>query len=318
MRLLLLLSLRSLCSVKFFSTLFVKNALTYKNMKSKIAFLTSKEHPHLIEDEKSLLDEFQRKGIEFQIVVWDQCDNWEQFNYVIVRNPWDYYIHYEKFVRVLNDIHHSGAKLVNPYTTLIWNMDKSYMLELMEKGLNVVPTFIIDNFNQEKFEELLLLIKTNEFVIKPMVSGSGLHTYRKLTSLSSEEMNQLCDIFSGQSVLIQPFIEAILSEGELSFIFFGGEFSHAIKKTAKKGEFRIQAEHGGKVEIYIPNEDEIKEAKKFVDNCGYECLYSRVDLVADKGELKLMELELVEPQLFFSWDKKAAALFVEKFISSTL
>ncbi len=280
----------------------------------RIAFLTCEKFPQLIPEEQALLDEFKKNHFYTQAVVWSEEIDWNEFNFVIVRNPWDYFSRYEQFLRVLKDIKDSKATLINSYETILWNLDKTYLETLTFEGIPTVPTFKIEKFNQEKFEDILMLIKAQEFVIKPVVGASGVDTFRKKVSLDMSEVEHLLSVFQNRDVLVQPFMPNIISQGEISFIFFNDKFSHAIKKTAKAGEFRIQEEHGGSVEVYKPSDKEVELALQILMACSRDYFYARVDVVEDeKGQLRLMELELVEPQLFFKYSEEASSLFVQEF-----
>jgi glutathione synthase/RimK-type ligase-like ATP-grasp enzyme len=189
------------------------------------------------------------------------------------------------------------------------------MIELMNKGLPVTPTFKIENFSEERLDEILMLIKHEEFVIKPVVGASGVDTFKKKTKLSLEEKEQLITTFNERDVLIQPFIKSVVSEGEYSFMFFNRKYSHAVRKIAKTGEFRIQEEHGGRVEPYRSNVKELEQIENILNQIDHEFFYARVDVVKDdKGNFMLMEIELLEPQLFFTWGQSSASLFVDEFI----
>ena len=281
----------------------------------KVAFLTSSKLPNLIPDERPLLQEFQKRRFKAYPVVWDKESDWDQYDYVLVRNPWDYFHKSEQFIRVLHQIKSSKALLINKFETMIWNLDKSYMEELMNKDIPVTPTFKIEKFSQERFDEILMLIKSEEFVIKPVIGASGVDTFKKKTTLSSEEREQLLETFIDRDVLIQPFIKSILTEGEYSFMFFNKRYSHAVRKVAKTGEFRIQEEHGGRVEPYRASLQELEQVQMMLEKIEHEHFYARVDVVKDdKGQLILMEMELLEPQLFFTWGSNSASLFVDEFI----
>ena len=100
---------------------------------------------------------------------------------------------------------------------------------------------------------------------------------------------------------------------EISLIMIGSKYTHAVKKIAKKGDFRVQDDHGGKVEEYIP----IKEEILFAENClraiPFSPIYARVDIVYDnKKQPSLSELELIEPELWFRNNKESATLLAKE------
>ena len=100
-------------------------------------------------------------------------------------------------------------------------------------------------------------------------------------------------------MMVQPFLPAIQTEGELSFIFIDGEFSHALKKSAAKGDYRIQSSYGGTEAAIVPSKSDLEQAIRVLSSVDDELLYARVDMLrADDGELYLMELEAIEPYLY--------------------
>ena len=113
-------------------------------------------------------------------------------------------------------------------------------------------------------------------------------------------------------MLFQEFLTNITTEGEISLIMIVGKYTHAVKKIAKKGDFRVQDDHGGSVEEYNATKAEIDFAEKCIKNCPYFPIYARVDIVYDNNNLpSLSELELIEPELWFRNYPKAAKYLAE-------
>jgi glutathione synthase/RimK-type ligase-like ATP-grasp enzyme len=114
-------------------------------------------------------------------------------------------------------------------------------------------------------------------------------------------------------MLLQEYLSDINLNGEISLIMIGGEYTHAVRKTAKKGDFRVQDDHGGKVNKYNAKESEIKFANKCLEACPYKTTYARVDIIYDNNnEPSLSELELIEPELWFRNNKNSAKLLANK------
>jgi glutathione synthase/RimK-type ligase-like ATP-grasp enzyme len=108
-------------------------------------------------------------------------------------------------------------------------------------------------------------------------------------------------------MLVQPFVAGILAEGEISVVVIGGEATHAVRKTARPGDFRVQDDHGGAVHAHPASPAEREFALSASRRCGHSHDYARVDMARDaRGELRLMELELIEPELFFRFHPPAA------------
>ena len=114
-------------------------------------------------------------------------------------------------------------------------------------------------------------------------------------------------------MLFQEFLNNITTQGEISLMLIGGKFTHAVKKIAKKGDFRVQDDHGGRVEEYIPSKQEIIFAEDCLKASPYQPIYARIDIVDDNNNKpSLSELELIEPELWFRNYPKAANLLAEE------
>ena len=126
--------------------------------------------------------------------------------------------------------------------------------------------------------------------------------------------SRLQKIFSGRRFMVQPFIENIQTEGEFSLFFFNGEYSHAIQKIPKAGDFRVQEEHGGDIVTVTPSADLLKTAHTVFSHIEPLPVYGRGDWVrGPDGRFLLMELELIEPSLYLRTDSGSAARFAAAF-----
>lgn len=265
----------------------------------KLLYLTDHKNINLVPDEKGIVDLFLQYNIKVDIRVWDKVD-WNSYKNILIRTPWDYSDKRELFLEKVNNLKNSN--LIHSSEIINWNLDKDYLVELMDKKLNIVPTISLKHFDPNQVQSYLDQYGT--IVLKPKVGAGGKNTF-KLSSPSSE-----IEILRGTDVLLQPYFSAITEEGEYSFIFFAGQFSHAVLKTPKIGEFRVQDDHGGHVVAYKPTPSEVIEAKHFLDSIDFDTLYARVDLVRKDNMFYLMELELIEPELFFRFSDKGMERFV--------
>jgi glutathione synthase/RimK-type ligase-like ATP-grasp enzyme len=146
-------------------------------------------------------------------------------------------------------------------------------------------------------------------ILKPAVSGAARHTYRLSDANIDAHEAVLRELLRKEAMILQPFLSSVLSQGEISLVVIGGRCTHAVRKVAKAGDFRVQDDHGGTVQAHTPTVDEIEFAEQAVTACSQAPLYARVDVVRDEsGALSLMELELVEPELFFRFHPPAADL----------
>jgi len=116
------------------------------------------------------------------------------------------------------------------------------------------------------------------------------------------------DLRCGSGVMLQKFMDSISTEGEWSLIFFGGQFSHAVLKRPRTGDFRVQNDFGGTSELADSPPHLLASAIRAVEAVD-ATLYARVDGVVDEGQFRLMELELIEPMLFLADHPQAPGRF---------
>lgn len=154
----------------------------------------------------------------------------------------------------------------------------------------------------------------DKVVIKPTVGGNALDTFILTNPVPDDMLELLADRFTGRPFFVQPFIESIRDEGEYSLFFFNGEYSHAIVKTPKAGDFRVQEEHGAKITPTTPPEGMLDVAQRVFSHIEPLPVYGRGDWVrGPDGRFLLMELELIEPSLYLRTDSGAALRFARAF-----
>lgn len=276
----------------------------------KIAVLICEKFPRVPThvDNHELIEPFQQHGLHYEEVIWDDPSiNFSQFDAVLVRATWDYIDKRELFLKRMQDIASLGIPLINSLETLEWNSKKDYLLALEEQGIPIIPTRILSKQCEANKERALQEMPATEYIIKPAVSGGAHRTFRT----HAEGIQKLYEehYFSEEEVLIQPFIPEIC-EGEWSLIYFEGNFSHAVLSKPAPNDFRVQRMHGGTVSSATPSQ-EMKDAARAVLECipGGIPLYARVDFVRQNDAFLLMELELIEPCLYFKFDAAAAKRF---------
>ncbi len=245
-------------------------------------------------------------GWHVKTVSWrDKTVDWNDFEVVIIRTTWDYQSRPAEFLDVLQTIENSKAWLENPLNIVKWNLDKRYLRDLHGKGVNIVPTVWDGVYDQRSFYKWMAELNTDELIIKPTVSATAEHTYR-LTKFDAD----LSRVFSERSFMVQPLMRSVITEGEFSLFYLGGDYSHTIVKRPKKEDFRVQEEHGGIITAVAP-ERLLRVTGRFIfDLIRPVPLYARVDLVRDAdGKFALMELELIEPSLYLRMDADSPARF---------
>ncbi len=255
---------------------------------------TAEINPKAMKDDHLMHKELLKNKIDFQEVSWHEKINWNNFDIAIIRTTWDYPKHVEKFKKFVNSI---PIHVFNSKEIINWNIDKKYLLDLKNKHISIPETIFLDGFCEQKVENFSK--KFNQVVIKPQIGAGGENTF----------------IYSGfcqykGPIMVQEFIEEIKTVGEKSLIYFNGILSHCVLKKTVDDEFRCQEEHGGKFYNYKPKVEEIKFAEEILKKIDFKPFYARVDVLNNKDQLVLMELELIEPSLYFSQDRNAAKNFV--------
>ncbi len=257
-----------------------------------------------------LLEPMQRYGWQVQTVSWRaQNVDWNAFDIVIIRSCWDYQDEPEQFLAVLETIEQSSARLENPLKVVRWNLKKYYLRDLQTKGIPTVPTVWLDGLTTEQIPALFSHWSADEIILKPVISATAFDTFRLTPDNAIQQAELLSQTFHQRECMVQPFIPAIVSEGEYSLFYFGKEYSHTILKTPKSGDFRVQEEHGGVLRSIEPDATLLELSQKALAAIPSPTLYARVDWVRTDNGFALMELELIEPSLYFNMNTASAERF---------
>lgn len=244
-------------------------------------------------------------------VVWDdEAVDWRAYDAVVVRSCWDYHLAPARFRAWVDLLDEAGVTLWNPPALLRWNADKHYLLDLERAGIPVVPTAWLRRADAEQLPEFLGGLAWPEVVMKPAVSASAFRTVRVRCDRRDRALAAARHILEHGDLLVQPFLETVVSEGEWALMFFDGVYSHAVLKQPAEGDFRVQQEWGGRDAPATPAAVMLDAAQRAVGLAGAS-LYARVDGVAHQGAFLVMELELIEPFLFFSSAAAATRRFAD-------
>ncbi len=216
---------------------------------------------------------------------------------------WGYHLETERWFETLDALAASGVRTLNSAAMLRWNTAKTYLADLEDADVPVVPTIFADRATPKTVEEARELLGGGELVIKPQVSGGSHETVRLAPGAALE---------NGPTgpAMIQPFLPAVSGEGELSLLHFGGVFSHAVGKVARAGDFRVQPQFGSTIGPATPSDEAMAVAAAVFAALDETPVYARVDLIRHlDGTLRVMELEAIEPDLFFEHCPEAGARF---------
>lgn len=243
------------------------------------------------------------EGITVESMAWTEPADLHQYDLVLPLTVWGYHRDHADWLLMLDSWAFGEAPVMNPPGVLAWNSDKRYLARFFDAGLPVVPTVFVNHLDQEDLARAARLANSDELVVKPQVSASAYQTSRIRPG------DALVDTPDGPA-MIQPYLNAVEGEGELSLIYFDRQFSHAIRKVAAPGDFRVQPEWGGRITPYTPEPDVREAAEAILAAIEEPLLYARVDLVRDAAKRPvLMELELVEPDLYLDHDPTHGATF---------
>jgi glutathione synthase/RimK-type ligase-like ATP-grasp enzyme len=273
----------------------------------RCAFLTLQDPTGYVMDDELAREPMRELGWELDMVPWNRPGApWEDYDLVAIRSPWDWMHAPEAFLAVLQSIVDRGVRLENPLPLVRWNLHKTYLRELAARGVPTVPTLFRERLEPGGLATLLGELGTRQAVLKPVVGANASWAVR----IGDRTTDEVEHAYAARALMAQPFVRAIVEEGEYSLFYFGGAFSHAVRKRPKPGDFRVQEDQGGSVEAVSPTADLRAAADTVMAALDEQPVYARVDLVrGDAGAWWLMELELVEPALYLRMDPGAAQRF---------
>jgi hypothetical protein len=283
----------------------------------KTAIVTCDMFPELIDAERDLPVILKQYEIDAEPVIWDDKDvQWNKYDNIIVRTPWDYYNKIDNFYSWLDIIDETGIPMDNNSTIIKWNLHKYYLRDLAEKGVLIVPTVFLNKETEHDLEYIIKDKGWEKAIIKPAISAAAYETH-----IISEEnirfgQDKLNELLKSGDMLVQLYFENIVTDGEWSFIYFKGKYSHAIRKLPKDGDFRVQKWWGGNYYYGEPDNSIKSQADKIISIEGKDLLYARVDGIVYDSKLHLMELELTEPELFLEHSKEAKENFIQAIINN--
>jgi glutathione synthase/RimK-type ligase-like ATP-grasp enzyme len=270
-----------------------------------VALATCVAWPALEPDDVPLLDALGRRGVAAVPAVWDDpAVEWSRFDAVVLRSTWDYTERREDFVAWAARV----PRLFNPAPVIAWNAHKGYLHQLAAAGAPVVPTELVRAGAPLDLAALGRTRGWDEVVVKPCVSAGARNTLRLRARDGQAEVEPLRD----RDLLIQPYQPEVEREGEHSLLYFGGRLSHAIRKHPAL----VTAPSKAPEPSIVPTPDEVAVAERVLALVPHRLLYARVDLVRGADGPQLMELEVIEPRLFFFAHPPAVERMAEAIVES--
>ena len=177
----------------------------------------------------------------------------------------------------------------------------------------------INKMSGTKLKDIATNMKWNHIVVKPTVSGAAKNTFQLKDQEIENFQTKWIRLTNEEEFIVQEFQKNIIKSGEIAVMLFGGKYSHAVLKKAKKGDFRVQDDFGGTVETITPSKEIIDLAEKAIKKLKPTPLYCRVDVIINnQNKAVIIELELIEPELWFRFKITAAdklAMYIKEFIN---
>ncbi|MEE4288404.1 MAG: hypothetical protein V2J14_03460 [Erythrobacter sp.] len=236
------------------------------------------------------------RGIAMRVIDWEaDLDAFEGVDLALLGTSWNYQDRAGAFTDRLYALSAGGIAVCNPPDMVRWNIRKTYLRELESAGVATIPTLWRESLAGHEVEQALDLLGADRAVVKRQI-GAGAEG-----QVMIERANLPPPGWDfGAPAMIQPFLPAIASEGELSFVFIDGDLSHALVKRPQTGDYRVQSLYGGREEVHHPSPADRAAAQAVIDALPFDTpLYARIDMVRmDQGGLALMEAELIEPYLY--------------------
>lgn len=278
----------------------------------RCAFLTLDDPGGYVIDDELAYESLRELGWSVEAIPWRRTGiSWGRFDAVVIRSPWDYQDDPDAFLEVLTEIEGSGTPLLNGLDLVRWNLHKTYLREFASAGISIVPTVWRDRLASGELAGVFAEVGAEEAVVKPVLSANADGAFRLDRRTVTEWDSEIESYYADRPLMVQPFVRAVTDEGEFSLFYFNGEYSHAILKTPRTGDFRVQEEHGGLIRAVDPGETLRAMGEDVLGVIAEQPLYARTDFVrADSGAaFWLMELELIEPALYFRMDSGAPGRF---------
>lgn len=271
-----------------------------------IALATSAALPGLAPDDRLLLRALRARGLAADPVVWeDRLYDWSAATLCVIRSAWDYAYRRQEFLEWVERVA-AAMPLWNPAPVVVWNTHKRYLVDLAARGVPTVPTRVLSAGSRTTVRGLRAHTGWQDLVLKAAVAQTGRYLMRLTADQEAEGQRHLDRLLPSEDMLAQPFLPGVTGEGETSLVYVDGAFSHAAHKQPAAGDFRVHDDYDGSLRSVRPSGTQLEVAGAALAAVGAPVLYARVDLVPGSDGPVVMELELVEPDLYLATAPGAA------------
>ena len=274
---------------------------------------------NVLKEDGLLIEALNNLGLKTIKKDWNDSNfNWNSTKTAVFRSTWDYFDKFSIFQNWLSQVQNKCA-LINSYEQIKWNLDKHYLQDLKNWGLPIPKSVFINKMSGTKLKDIATNMKWNHIVVKPTISGAAKNTFQLKDQEIENFQTKWIHLTNKEDFIVQEFQKNIIKSGEVAVMLFGGKYSHAVLKKAKKGDFRVQDDFGGTVETITPSKEIIDLAEKAIKKLKPTPLYCRVDVIINnQNKAVIIELELIEPELWFRFKITAAdklAIYIKEFIN---
>ena len=264
-----------------------------------LIFATCEHQPLVAPDDAPLAEALLARGISVTPIPWTEIDPYAVLDAppVVLRSTWDYHRVPTLFRAWLESLTDSGRTVWNDATIARGNIDKIYLRQFESRGIAIPQTQWLHHIDNDAIAQALANAGWDRAVFKPRIAATAYGTFlvSRGVQLSDEDLAPA----RASGALLQEFVPDIEHSGEISLVYVDGAFSHAVSKHAKSGDFRVQQDFGGSVKPMAPSSTLLSFADRVMAQVTGSPLYARVDVVETNGGPLLMELELIEPELYF-------------------
>ncbi len=274
-----------------------------------IVFATCDAHPLIAADDQILAAALTPLGVTATPIPWTEIDPHALVDAppIVLRSTWDYHRIPTMFSTWLSALEDSGRTVWNDPAIARGNIDKLYLRQLESAGLAIPKTRWLDRIDEGSLRQALEEERWQQAVLKPRIAATAYGTF--LITADTLPADEEFALARASGALLQEFVPEIVDRGEMSLIYCEGVFSHAVSKRARPGDFRVQQDFGGVVTPVEPSSSLIAFADRVMATVPGPQLYARVDVVETERGPLLMELELIEPELYFLIVPSAAGRF---------
>jgi glutathione synthase/RimK-type ligase-like ATP-grasp enzyme len=279
-----------------------------------VIFATCHDRPLVAPDDEPLAAALRARGVTVVPLPWTGIDRGPQPDApaIVLRSTWDYHVVPMLFRTWLSALDEAGRTVWNDPVVARNNIDKIYLERFEGDGIAIPPTVWLDHVDQAAIRQAVADRGWERAVLKPRIAATAYGTLLVARDSELPDTDLLPARASG--ALLQEFVPEILERGEVSLMFCDGVFTHAVSKRAKAGDFRVQQDFGGSVQPMTPSAELLTFAERALSRVRSTCLYARVDVVETSRGPLLMELELIEPELFLTVVPAAADRFADAIV----